>query len=427
MLNQGKVLKPIAEELRPKTLAEYIGQEKSLRGLKPFLDAAQPLPNLILWGPPGTGKTTLALLLAKGRKAHVHILNAVDTGAKQIRELGQDAHIRRLSEGLSTIVFIDEIHRLNRSQQDVLLPFTENGDLTLIGATTENPSYELNSALLSRSRVIVLERLSQASLEKILEQAWNHFKVSGDEVLSEAARLALVQWADGDARKLLNATEMAFEHWRTQEVTHPLSAEALSEALQAKAILYDKTGSEHYDVISAFIKSIRGSDPDAGIYYLARMLEGGEDPVFIARRLVVLASEDVGNADPRALSVAVAGLQAVELVGMPEARINLAQVVTYLASAPKSNASYTAINAALELVKQTGTLPVPLALRSARTKLAKDLGYGRDYEYAHDGERGWLSMTFLPEKLEGQKFYHPVDRGFEKTIREYLAWVKRKN
>lgn len=419
--------RPLAEDLRPRSFEDYVGQNQSLESLRPYLAPGKVLPNMILWGPPGTGKTTLAHLLAQNIEAEVHVLNAVDTGAKQIRELGQAAHERKLQYNRRTLVFIDEIHRLNRSQQDVLLPFTESGDVTLIGATTENPSYELNSALLSRCRVIVLERLSEESLRRIFARALGHLNLPSGDLLTEDAVRALMEWADGDARKLLNALETAAQHWEAQADRAPITRERLSEILNVFQLRYDKTGSEHYDTISAFIKSVRGSDPDAAVYYLARMLEGGEDPVFIARRLVILASEDIGNADPRALTVAVSGLQAVELVGMPEARISLAQVTTYLAGAPKSNASYVAINEAQRLVKETGSLPIPAALRSAQTALAKRLGHGEGYLYAHEGDRGWQEMEFLPEKLRGTVLYDPVDRGFEKNIREYLNWVKRRS
>lgn len=415
---------PLAERLRPKTLDEFRGQENVRRVLKPFLDNPERMPNLILWGPPGSGKTTLARLLAERSKAHFINLNAVETGAKEIRELGDQAHYRKIQGLGQTLMFIDEIHRLNKGQQDVLLPFTEAGDFILIGATTENPSYELNSALLSRARVVVLERLREEDLEKIIARGTAEMNLKPEEFLREDAHKALLQFADGDARKMLSALEILAAHARANG--EALEVNDVAEILQKPALRYDKKSDEHYDTISAFIKSVRGSDPDAAIYYLARMLQGGEDPVFIARRLVILASEDIGNADPRGISVAVAGLQAVELVGMPEARISLAQVTTYLAGAPKSNASYMAINKALSTVERTGTLPIPLALRSSKTKLNKQMGYGEGYKYAHDGQTGWQEMQFLPEELKDEKFYEPTDRGFEKTIKQYLDWMKGK-
>jgi putative ATPase len=306
----------------------------------------------------------------------------------------------------------------------VLLPFTEAGDFILIGATTENPSYELNSALLSRARVIVLQRLKDENLENLIDKGAQELGFEPRNLLEAQARKALLEFADGDARKLLTAIESLSAHAHANG--QALSQSQLAEILQKPSLRYDKKSAEHYDTISAFIKSVRGSDPNAAVYYLARMLKGGEDPVFIARRLVILASEDIGNADPRGLSVAVAGLQAVELVGMPEAAISLAQVTTYLASAPKSNASYMAIGKAQELVEKTGTLPIPLSLRSAKTKLAKQLGYGEGYKYAHEGPTGWQDMDFLPEEIKDEVFYEPVDRGFEKTIRQYMDWMKQK-
>ncbi len=415
---------PLAERLRPKSLEEFQGQEAVLKVLAPFLKQPERLPNLILWGPPGSGKTTLARLVAEHSKAHFINLNAVETGAKEIRELGEQAHYRKIQGLGRTLIFIDEIHRLNRGQQDVLLPFTEAGDFILIGATTENPSYELNAALLSRARVIVLQRLKDPNLESLIDRGAKELGFEPQDLLEPAARKALLEFADGDARKLLTALETLAAHAHANG--QALKTEQLAEILQSPGLRYDKKSDEHYDTISAFIKSVRGSDPDAAVYYLARMLRGGEDPVFIARRLVILASEDIGNADPRGISVAVAGLQAVELVGMPEAAISLAQVTTYLASAPKSNASYMALGKAQELVDKTGTLPIPLALRSARTKLAKQLGYGEGYKYAHDGATGWKDMEFLPEEIKNETFYEPVDRGFEKNIRQYLDWMKGK-
>jgi putative ATPase len=423
-LGAASSTKPLAERLRPRTLAEFKGQAKVLKALAPYLSHPEQLPNIILWGPPGSGKTTLARLMAESSKSHFVNLNAIETGAKEIRRLGEEAHARKIHGHGTTVVFIDEIHRLNRSQQDVLLPFTEKGDFVLIGATTENPSYELNAALLSRARVVVFDRLERDDLEALYERALSELSLSAGDFLTPQSKRFLFDMADGDGRKLLTAVETLAAH--KSVATDPLTPDDLGQILQRPSLRYDKKSDEHYDSISAFIKSVRGSDPDAAIYYLARMLAGGEDPVFLARRLVILASEDIGNADPRGIQVAVAGLQAVELVGMPEAAISLAQVTTYLSCAPKSNASYMALKRAQELVEKTGTLPIPLALRSARTRLTKDLGYGRDYRYAHDGETGWQPMQFLPDAVKEEKFYHPVERGFEKTMKQYLDWMTRK-
>ena len=409
----GQSPQPLAARLRPRNIADFQGQGRVMAALKPFLDHPDRMPNLIFWGPPGSGKTTLAKLLTEQSKLHFVILNAVDTGAKEIQGQGQ------------SLVFIDEIHRLNRAQQDVLLPFTEAGDFALIGATTENPSYELNSALLSRSRVLVFERLSSKDLEQILQRGCAELGFSPSQLLTPECQQTLIEHADGDGRKLLTSLEALCAHF--PEAIAPMDRFQLSAVLQKPSLRYDKKSDEHYDCTSAFIKSVRGSDPQAAVYYLARMLTGGEDPVFVARRLVILASEDIGNADPRGLAVAVAGLQAVELVGMPEAAITLSQVTTYLSCAPKSNASYTAIKKAQDLVEKTGTLEIPLALRSARTKLAKDLGYGQGYAYAHEGETGWKSMQFLPDKVKDVVFYEPVGRGFEKTMRQYLDWMTGKS
>ncbi|MGE0631322.1 MAG: replication-associated recombination protein A [Pseudobdellovibrionaceae bacterium] len=422
---------PLAEKLRPRTLEQMLGQPKIVGTHSPWrkLLTSGKIPSLILWGPPGCGKTTFALLLGQYLKAQVDLENAIDLGAKALRELGEAARNRRLGYSQATLLFIDEIHRLNKSQQDVLLPYVERGDLTLVGATTENPSYELNAALLSRCRVLVSERLSESDLLSLVDRAMQMSSAKKREVLTPESEKSLLTLADGDARRLLNLLEVIIDFYKIEtsgisEISWPLNPETLSEILDRPSLRYDKSADEHYDCISAFIKSIRGSDPDAALYYLARMIKGGEDPVFIARRLVVLASEDIGNADPRALSLAVAGLQAVELVGWPEGRINLAQVVTYLASAPKSNRSYMALNKAQEIVEQTGTLPVPLALRSAKTKTMKELGYGKGYLYSHEGERGYLPQQFLPDQIKDIKLYEPTDHGFEKNITQYLAWLR---
>lgn len=419
---------PLAERLRPQTLDEILGQTRLLgpqSAWRKMIEKGQ-LPSMILWGPPGVGKTTFALLLAKHVSAEFVTRNAVDTGAKALRELGEAARRRRLELSQKTILFVDEIHRLNKAQQDVLLPFVERGDLTLVGATTENPSYEINNALLSRCRILVFERLQPNHLTSLIDRAVQSFNLKADQLIDSASRERILEIADGDARKLLNIMELLIRAYEAagDTWTGPLDPEKLGQILDAPTLRYDRASDEHYDTISAFIKSIRGSDPDAAIYYLARMIKGGEDPVFIARRLVVLASEDVSNADPRALSVAVAGLQAVELVGWPEAAINLAQVTTYLASAPKSNASYMALNEAQAEVERSGTLPIPLPLRSAKTSAMKDLGYGKGYKYSHNGPKGHVAQTFLPDQIKDKKFYEPTDRGFEKNIRQYLEWMK---
>ncbi len=419
--------RPLAERLRPHSTLDFIGQNQvrhKLNTLIKNLKEKNYLPNLILWGPPGTGKTTWARLLGEMANAEFLQVNAIDTGAKDIREIGLRAYRQRVEQQRRTVLFIDEIHRLNRSQQDVLLPFTEKGDIILIGATTENPSYELNSALLSRSQVLVFDRFTPEDLKNILTRAGTNLEFSTEKVFNEDAVQAIIEAADGDARKLLNIVETLNETFDLKNVEAALDVDTLKEALATRTFRFDKKGESHYDTISAFIKSMRGSDPDAAIYYLARMIKGGEDPVFIARRLVILASEDVGNADPRALSLAIAGLQAVEAIGLPEAGINLAQVVTYLASAPKSNRAYTAYKKALAVVEQTGTPDIPLQIRNAQTKLMKDLGYGKGYAYAHDFDRGYQKQNYLPEEVRDEIFYEPSDHGFEKNIAQYLKWLR---
>ncbi|MEK2644483.1 replication-associated recombination protein A [Bdellovibrio sp. BCCA] len=420
---------PLSEILRPKNLDEIIGQDKTL-GPKSKLGQMLRkgyLPSLIIWGPPGTGKTTFALALSQHFNAHFVNINAVDSGAKALREIGEEGKDRRLQLQQKTVLFVDEIHRFNKAQQDVLLPFVEKGDLVLIGATTENPSYELNRALLSRCRVVIFERLSEEDLSKIVSRAETHYKKQLDMILTKEAINNLLEYSDGDARRLINSLEILYNFTKDQEDGERLDVNDMRELLQQNPLGYDKSSEMHYDLISAFIKSVRGSDPDAAVYYLARMIDGGEDPIFIARRLIVLASEDIGNADPRAISVAIAGLQAVEAIGLPEGAITLSQVTTYLASCPKSNASYMALNKARELVEKTRTLPVPLHLRSAKTALAKDLGYGRDYKYPHNYPTGWVDQSYLPPEVSEAQLYEPTTRGFEKTIREYLSWMKGTN
>jgi putative ATPase len=427
---------PLSEILRPKNLDDIIGQEKTIGPRSKLGQMLRKgiIPSLIIWGPPGTGKTTFALALAQHIQAHFVNLNATDSGAKVLREVGEAGRDRRLQFSQKTLLFVDEIHRFNKSQQDVLLPFVEKGDLILIGATTENPSYELNRALLSRSRVVVFERLNTDQLKIILKKVCDFYHVAETQIFRPEALVNLLELSDGDARRLINSLEVIFDYFRFEKEAEdgrgpesfPLDLDGLRELLQMSPIGYDKSSEMHYDVISAFIKSVRGSDPDAAVYYLARMLEGGEDPVFIARRLIILASEDVGNADPRALGLAVDGLQAVEAIGLPEAAITLSQVTTYMASCPKSNRSYMALNAAKECVQETKTLPVPLHLRSSKTPMSKDLGYGKDYKYPHSFENAWVEQAYLPQELEGRIFYEPSVRGFEKNLKDYLQWMKNK-
>ncbi len=422
--------KPLAEQMRPQSFADFVGQ-KHLFGdrsvFRKMLDKGL-LSNILLWGPPGTGKTTFALLLSQKFDSEFIKVNAIETGAKKLREIGNQAQLDKRVRQKSTILFIDEIHRLNKSQQDVLLPFTEQGDFTLVGATTENPSYEVNSALLSRVKVLLFKPLNDADILSLLQKVLEKKQITKASLLSEECLQQLIQMASGDARKFLLLIEpllQAYSETDDMNIDWPLSLENYNEQfLSHSALYYDKSSDHHYDTISAFIKSIRGSDPDAALYYLARMVKGGEDPVFIARRLVILASEDVGNADPKALPLATSGLEAVKAIGLPEAGINLAQVTTYLASAPKSNRSYKGYKEALKFVEKTGQLPVPMALRSAQTQFVKKLGYGKDYKYSHTGQKGWVKQRFLPEGIADVTFYEPSDRGFEKNIKAYLEWMK---
>lgn len=420
--------RPLAERLRPKSLEQIVGQEEVLKKdswLRKSLESDQ-FPSLILWGPPGTGKTTFAKIIATHTKKQFIALNAIATGAKEIREICESAKNQKRMYQRGTVLFIDEIHRLNKAQQDVFLPYVESGEIVLIGATTENPSFEVNSALLSRSRVVVFKRHIDESLLKILNNAFEEYELKTEDLFKEDSLNYMLQLADGDARRLLNRVEEIVIYYQnmTDKSSFPVGVEGLKNLLGSKTLYHDKSGESHYDTISAFIKSLRGSDPDAGLYYLARLLEGGEDPKFIARRLVILASEDIGNADPRALAIATSGFQAVEMIGLPECAINLAQVVVYLASAPKSNSSYMGLKKAQGEVQKSGQLPIPLSVRNAPTNFMKEIGYGKDYNYAHSGDKGWLPQQFLPDDIKDKKFYESRGRGFEKKMNEYIDWLK---
>jgi putative ATPase len=418
---------PLAERLRPTTLAEVVGQRHLLDEGKPLrrLIETDQLASLIFWGPPGTGKTTLAQIIAHSTKSNFVFFSAVLQGVKEVREIVKQAQEERRYHGRRTLLFVDEIHRFNKAQQDAFLPWVERGDVILIGATTENPSFEVISALLSRSRVFVLYPLDPADIRILLERALTDPRgLAGRNLrVTEEAMEFLAEQAHGDARVALNTLEVA----AAMAVTEEIDLETVQGALQKRALLYDKGAEEHYNVISAFIKSLRGSDPDGALYWLARMIEAGEDPLFIARRMVIFASEDVGNADPRALQMALAVQQAVHFVGLPEARINLAQGVTYLATAPKSNAAYIGIEQALAEVRKSGALPVPLHIRNAPTRLMKELGYHKGYKYAHDFAGGVAPQEHLPEALAGRRFYRPTERGYEKLIGERLRhWEELK-
>ena len=427
---------PLWERLRPQCFSELVGQD-SLFSKKSLLNRIQKgyLQSWILWGPPGSGKTSFARCLSQEVKAQVLEKNAMELGSKEIRQWGEQARRDLVEFKKKTIVFVDEIHRLNRSQQDVLLPYVEKAYFYLIGATTENPSYQLTGALMSRCRLLVFEPLKKSDLNNLMEKALESEGLEEEEVFQPLAKQQLIESCHGDARRLLICLEEIFYCVKNKMDIHPgepeqnkyfpLTPLSLKDIFTSSGLRFDQKGDEHYDTVSVFIKSIRGSDPNAAIYYLARLLEGGEDPLFIARRLVILASEDVGNADPLALTLAVSGLQAVEFLGFPEARITLAQMTTYLSSAPKSNRSYKAMGEALEEVRKTGPLPIPKAFRSSQTHLMKGLGYGKEYKYPHEGDRGWVPQEYMPPSLKGKTFYKPVDRGFEKKIKAYLSWMKQ--
>ena len=421
-------LAPLAERMRPRSLDEFVGQEKLIAPGRPLRDAIEHdrLRSIILWGPPGTGKTTLARVIAAVTRAHFIAFSAVLSGIREIRDVMAEAEQARRRSGRRTILFIDEIHRFNRAQQDAFLPRVESGDIVLIGATTENPSFEVNSALLSRSKVYVLQPLDQRAIVTILRHALEDPERGlGAQHLSatDEGLMAIGTYANGDARVALNVLELAAE----SAGDRPIDRELIADLAQSRALLYDKSGEQHYNLISALHKSMRNSDPDASVYWLARMLEAGEDPLYVARRLVRFASEDIGNADPQALTVAVAAKEAVHFIGMPEGNTALAQAAIYMATAPKSNAVYRAYGAASEAAAQEVAEPVPLHLRNAPTRLMKQLDYGKDYRYAHDEVEGVADMDCLPPAHQGRQFYTPTDRGFEQEISRRLRdWQARK-
>ncbi|MCZ4319472.1 replication-associated recombination protein A [Aequorivita viscosa] len=421
---------PLAERIRPSTLEGYLSQQH-LVGPKGSLTSQLStgmIPSIILWGPPGTGKTTLANIIANESGRPFYTLSAVDSGVAAVREVIEKA---KKSDNLfstkNPILFIDEIHRFSKSQQDSLLGAVEKGWITLIGATTENPSFEVIPALLSRCQVYVLESFSREDMEALLKRALKQDEILLQKKVTLKETEALIRLSGGDARKLLNILELVVLSEKTEKIT--ITNELVMQKAQKNTVLYDKTGEQHYDIISAFIKSIRGSDPNAAVYWLARMIEGGEDIKFIARRMVILSSEDIGIANPNALLLANSTFQAVATIGYPEARIILSQCAIYLATSPKSNASYKAIGEAQQLVRQTGNLSVPLSIRNAPTKLMKQLGYGKEYEYAHNYEGNFVAHEFLPEEIKGTTFYKPGNNAKENSLKAYLKqlWKDKYN
>lgn len=411
------MLSPLPERLRPHTINDFVGQQHLIgegQVLRKLIESGN-IPSMIFWGPPGVGKTSLARFIAEQVNLPFYQLSAIDSGVKEVRRVIEEAEANG-----KAILFIDEIHRFNKAQQDALLGAVERGTIILFGATTENPSFEVISALLSRSQIYVLKHLEREDLEKLLKTALTKDEtLAAKNVVIEETE-ALLRYSGGDARKLLNVLELVSMTFTDFSKPNIINNQLVEKVVQQKMAIYDKSGEQHYDIISAFIKSMRGSDPNAAVYYLARMIEGGEDPKFIARRMLILASEDIGNANPNALLLATSCFQAVTMIGYPECRIILSQTAVYLATSAKSNATYEAINAAQEAVRKTGDLPVPMAIRNAPTKLMKDLDYGKNYQYAHSFEGNFADMEFLPEKIKGSKFYNPGNNARENETRTHL-------
>ncbi|MCV2869332.1 replication-associated recombination protein A [Defluviimonas sp. WL0002] len=412
--------RPLADRLRPRTLGEVIGQERVLGPDGPLgaMLGAKSLSSLILWGPPGVGKTTIARLLADATELAFVQISAIFTGVPELRKVFEAARLRH-GQGRGTLLFVDEIHRFNKAQQDSFLPHMEDGTILLVGATTENPSFELNAALLSRAQVIVLERLSLTDLERLVQRA--EIELGRALPLKAPAREALLEMADGDGRALLNLVEQVAA-WKTAQ---PLTAEALAQRLMRRATKYDKSGDEHYNLISALHKSVRGSDPDAALYWYARMLEGGEDPRFLARRITRMAVEDIGLADPQAQTVCLHAWETYERLGSPEGELALAQAVTYLALAPKSNAGYVAYKAARDAARRTGSEPPPKHILNAPTRLMQDQGYGAGYAYDHDAEDGFSGQNYFPGTMRRPVFYQPVERGYERELKKRVEWFAK--
>lgn len=415
-------MKPLAERMRPKSLSDYIGQDKLVgqKGALTNVLKTGRIPSMILWGPPGVGKTTLAQIIAETSQRPFYKLSAINSGVKDVREAIKKADEQNLFQSEAPILFIDEIHRFSKSQQDALLGAVEKGTICLIGATTENPSFEVISALLSRCQVYILEHLSKDELIRLVENALKNDDILKEEKIKIKEFEALLKYSSGDGRKLLNLLELIINSYEGKQTITIDNAEVESRIQQNLAI-YDKSGENHYDIISAFIKSVRGSDPNAAVYYLARMIEGGEDPLFICRRMIILAAEDVGLANPNALLIANACFQSVHQIGMPEGRIVMSQCAIYLAQCEKSNSAYKAIGEAQAVVRQSGNLSVPLSIRNAPTNLMKELNYGKNYQYAHDEKNNFANMEFLPDELSGTAFYKPGNNKTETKVKEHLS------